>query len=248
MKSLVEFQKVLVLKVKVLVKLKIDINKVGYERLGNISSLNKPRPLLLRFSNREDAILFFKNKRLLPKGILVNFDQTKNQRAKYNSLKLQMLKHNKQYTKNGKSIKYIAGEPVLVDLQKNASAMSATFQQANLNFVPSNNNMKLTIEEIPQQIEYIDDHLSLSVELIHSAPIQLSPDDITIHASAEGITQIGNSTQTNKRKRPGRPTKVTESASQMPKPVSNRKKNVSKKLPTFNTSKNSCTAKRKKLI
>ena len=100
-------------------KLKIDSDSVGFERLGNVPTRNKVKsqPLLLRFGKHEDAILFLKNKRLLPKGSFANFDRTKEQRLKYNNMKKHMLLHNKQNPSHQKFIKFVRGEPALFDRQ-----------------------------------------------------------------------------------------------------------------------------------
>ena len=110
-------------------KLKNDFGSVRFERLGNDQIRNKVKsqPLLIRFGKHEDPVLFLKNKNLLPKGTFANFGRTKEQRMKYNKLKKHTLSHNRHNPSQKKFIKFVHGEPVLLDRQNTYSSEAPFF-------------------------------------------------------------------------------------------------------------------------
>lgn len=107
---------------KILRKLCIEINSVELERINGKRDSRKIRPLRLKFSKRDDAIRFVKSKEFHPRKAFIIMDQTKYQRLKYQELKKLMMEHNSQYPNNKKFIKYIDGEPQLVDVPVNITS------------------------------------------------------------------------------------------------------------------------------
>ena len=142
----------------ILIKMSLRLNSVTWYRVGDKIKDNKLRPLLIKFEKRIDALNFFKDKRLHPTNTLVIFDRIKAQRLQYNKLRNDMNLHNAKFPNNKKSIKFIDGEPVLVNqnseplLQQNMH-LPLNKQNSNIhNFVPvrpnKRNNNGVIIKDI----------------------------------------------------------------------------------------------------
>ena len=100
----------------ILNKISINLDTVNGMRLGDNASQRKPRPLLVKFNNREDAYKFYKNRDQYLKNCIITFDRTKYQRTNINKLRIDMKRHNERHPDNKKYIKFIDGEPTLIDL------------------------------------------------------------------------------------------------------------------------------------
>ena len=103
----------------ILLKLNIPLDSVNIQRHGSSSNHNKTRPVLVNFSNKDDALYFFKNKKYLPKGTTAALDRTKQQRDTYNRMRNEMIRHNKSHPGKKKYIKFIEGKPTLVYVSSN---------------------------------------------------------------------------------------------------------------------------------
>ena len=66
--------------------------------------------------SRAEIILAIKNKRSLPRNIHVGEDQTEMQRIRYKQLKDQVIDHNRDHSNNPRTIKYVNGNPVNIDI------------------------------------------------------------------------------------------------------------------------------------
>ena len=120
-------------------KNKINIGSVSCTRLG---SSGNSRPLLVKFSNREDACKFLRNKELHPQNCIVTLDRTKYQRAKLSKLRLEMIKHNQLFPDNKKIVKFIDGEPILVD---------KTYQESDLQLSDNSKDDGNSLTELKPQ-------------------------------------------------------------------------------------------------
>ena len=116
--NLVESSKIIDFNIvsNILQQLNIALNSVSCVRIGAIDKVTgKNRPLRVKFSNKIDADIFIKNKHLHPQGTFITYDRTKQQRECYNRLRYKMVNHNKANPRSKKMIKFIDGEPTLVD-------------------------------------------------------------------------------------------------------------------------------------
>ena len=93
----------------------IRFNSVTWYRIGDKIIPGKIRPLLIKFNKKDDAFKFYNDKNLHPSNTLVTLDRTKAQRLQYNQFKNEMNLYNANFTNNKKFIKFIDGEPVLVN-------------------------------------------------------------------------------------------------------------------------------------
>ena len=96
-----------------LIKIGIDcmIKRLVVKRMGN-DNARKPRPLVVTMDSRADIILAIKNKRGLPRNILIGGDQIKMQHISFRQLKDQVAEHNRKNPNNPRTIKYAKGSCV----------------------------------------------------------------------------------------------------------------------------------------
>lgn len=96
----------------------LDINNLNIKRIG-ASSKNKNRPILVRLRSQGEVLRVIRNRNLLPRNLFFSTDKTPSQRNQLKKLKEAANAHNSSNPAVRKIIKYVNGEPTIVDAAPN---------------------------------------------------------------------------------------------------------------------------------
>ena len=75
----------------------------------------------MKLSSKDEVNRILKNWKKFPEGIQITADYTFQQRTLYKKLKKEALKYNLEHPNNLKSVKYVNGNPTLMDNKKSGN-------------------------------------------------------------------------------------------------------------------------------
>ena len=196
-------------------ELEISLKDFKCERLGNYNPLKKARPLVVKLSSKDDALKLIKNDQLHPPGTYFTFDRTKMQRLAYKKVREEMIKHNSRFPLNKKIIKYVDGEPTLVE-PKLTENTANTVPQGNLITFNSTNSGSPHVFSTTAQI-----HASPALDKRSVSKFKDSP----LTANSHIHTQVGCTNSTDetglRNTLPQDKSRINSSTNQKPIIVSN---------------------------